>query len=152
MIAVGINHEPELDELIVRLARAGEVEAVELIVDGYERTVPELRRLIGRLGVPYSFHCVLMSIGSVDYPTHDVHLIRDAVRALRPMHFSEHLTCSRAGSVDLVQNLGVPMTPEMADVFVGVDRDHPRHRLRRAGVDRVDPRPRHRRTVEGHVE
>src|SRR5262245_61638973 len=70
-------------------------------------------------GVPYTFHFISNSLGSADFDrNNDVGVFAKMMSTLAPVHYSDHLTCCRIGSVDLAQNISVPRTPEMVELFV----------------------------------
>ena len=120
MSLIGLNYEPPLGALIDDAISERLVTAVEVIPDDHAfHRVEELRRMLRRWGVPYCFHFISNSPGSADFDRrNDLDAFARMLAGLTPLHYSDHLTCCRAGTVDLRQNLPVPRTPEMVELFV----------------------------------
>jgi hypothetical protein len=120
MTRIGINYEEPIAALIAGAAARGLVSGIEIIPDSYayDGGVGELRQLIARYDLPCAFHFIDLSLGSADFATENrLSAYAAMVRQIDPVHCSDHLTCCRAGAIDLRQNLGVPRTPEMVEIF-----------------------------------
>jgi uncharacterized protein (UPF0276 family) len=117
---IGINYEPAIGDLVMKAIAAGLASIVEIIPDGYAHDQQdELRALLAAFRRPYVFHFVDNSLGSADFATNNnLRVNARMVKSLRPMHVSDHLTFCRAGNLDLKQNLAVPRTRELAQIFV----------------------------------
>ena len=134
MTRIAINYEPTIADLIGDVAARGLISGLEIIPDSYaHENVDDLQALLARYRLPYAFHFVDLSLGSADFRTnHSLDAYARMVRTLEPAHCSDHLTCCRASAIDLRQNLGVPRTADMLEIFV----DNIRRTRRRFG-----PRP-----------
>jgi uncharacterized protein len=117
---IGLNYEPPLHGLIADAVAARLVTAIEIIPDAYAfHRARELRDLVRGFGVPYALHFISNSLGSADFDrNNDLAAFGRMMSSLAPVHYSDHLTCCRSGDVDLMQNIAVPRTPEMVDLFV----------------------------------
>lgn len=120
MTLIGINYEKPLDGLIREGIAAGLVTAVEIIPDheafgGLEA----LRALLTGFQVPCSFHFIGNSLGSANFrDTHTLGAFAKMIDLVDPVHYSDHVTCCKAGDIDLSQNIAVPRTPDMVELFV----------------------------------
>lgn len=120
MSLIGLNYERPLHGLIADAIADGTLSAIEIIPDLYAyHRLAQLRELLRGLQVPYALHFISNSPGSADFDhNNDLDAFAKLMAALDPIHYSDHLTCCRAGAVDLRQNLPVPRTPEMVELFV----------------------------------
>jgi uncharacterized protein (UPF0276 family) len=120
MTEIGINYEAPLAGLVEQAARSGLVQVIEIIPDSYAHEHTDaLRQILDRYRMPYVFHFVDNSLGSADYAdNNNLAAYGEMVRKLKPRFTSDHLTCCRAGDIDLRMNLAVPRTEEMKEVFV----------------------------------
>jgi uncharacterized protein (UPF0276 family) len=119
-VYIGLNYEPLLESLIEDAIASRMLTAIEIIPDLYAfRRLDELRHTLRKLRVPYSFHFISNSPGSADFArNNDLVAFAKLMASLAPIHYSDHVTCCRSGSVDLRQNLPVPRTSEMVELFV----------------------------------
>jgi uncharacterized protein (UPF0276 family) len=117
---IGLNYEPPLHGLIADAIAERLLTAIEIIPDPYMfDRARELRDIVRGFAVPYTFHFISNSLGSADFDrNNDVDVFARVMSRLEPVHYSDHLTCCRIGNVDLMQNIAVPRTPEMVDLFV----------------------------------
>ena len=120
MSYIGLNYEPPLHGLIADAVAERLVTAIEIIPDAYAfHRARELRELLHGFGVPYALHFISNSLGSADFDrNNDLTAFARMLSGLAPVHYSDHLTCCRSGELDLMQNIAVPRTPEMVDLFV----------------------------------
>ena len=121
MALIGINHEDEQRELIKRALDEGLASTVEIIPDGYayHDDPGALRERLDYYGVPFAFHFIDNSWGSVDFAQNsDLDANARLIRAFKPTHSSDHVNLCRAKEIDLRQNVAPPRTPEMLEVFV----------------------------------
>jgi len=117
---IGLNYEPPLHGLIAGAVAERLLTAVEIIPDAYAfHRTRELRDIVRGFPIPYAFHFISNSLGSADFDhNNDLATFARMMSALEPVHYSDHLTCCRSGAVDLMQNISVPRTPEMVELFV----------------------------------
>jgi hypothetical protein len=117
---IGLNYEVPLHALIADAIREQLLTAVEIIPDLYAfRRVRELRDMLRGFGVPYAFHFISNSLGSADFDrNNDLEVFAKLMQGLDPLHYSDHLTCCRSGDIDLMQNIAVPRTRDMVELFV----------------------------------
>jgi uncharacterized protein len=117
---IALNYEPPLHGLIVDAIADRLLTAVEIIPDLYAfRRARKLRDLLQTFGVPYTLHFISNSLGSADFDrNNDLGVFARLMSTLEPLHYSDHLTCCRIDRVDLMQNIPVPRTPEMVELFV----------------------------------
>ena len=117
---IGLNYERPLHGFIDEAIAGGMLTAVEIIPDHYApHRVTQLRDMLRGFGVPYSLHFISNSPGSGDFDRrNDLAAFGRLMADVDPVAYSDHLTCCRAGAVDLRQNLPVPRTSEMVELFV----------------------------------
>jgi uncharacterized protein (UPF0276 family) len=120
MTLLGLNHEPPLESLMLEAARAGLLTAFEIIpdADAYDGG-GRILALRDKLELPLSMHFVGNSLGSADFSwNNDLVAFGRLIRALAPRYVSDHVTCCKAGQVNLQQNLATPRNAETVRLFV----------------------------------
>ena len=121
MISIGMTYRQHLVPLIAYAAAQGLVTAVEVVPSGYltRRAGPLLQRRLSDLGLPYSFHFTHTSVASADFPTnHRCDATRDFLKSFSPLLVSDHLTCARAGDLDLEMNLPILATEPALEIYI----------------------------------
>lgn len=121
MTAIALTYRQHLASLIEHAAAEGLVQAVEVVPSRYlaRNAAALLRERLTDIGLPYSFHFTHSSMGSADFPTnHTCVAMRDFVASFHPMLVSDHLTCARAGDLDLEMNIPLLATEPALEIYV----------------------------------
>jgi uncharacterized protein (UPF0276 family) len=114
-LGVGINYRAQSCEVILR--HPGEVDFVELITESYFAE-PEGQRPKGLpAGVPVVCHGLQLSVGTAEgFDEAYLERLSLALERLRPAWFSDHLSMSRAGGIDIGHLAPLAFTQEMVEL------------------------------------
>ncbi|MBV9542806.1 MAG: DUF692 domain-containing protein [Chloroflexi bacterium] len=110
-LGVGLSYRPELDEVL--LARAGEIDFVEVITERFFHAHQRRGLELLQRRVPIVCHGLDLCVGSFD-PIEETYLeaLRDVAIRVQPVWFSDHLATTRVGGIDFEQLAPVAFTEE----------------------------------------
>ncbi|WP_224368784.1 DUF692 domain-containing protein [Hyalangium versicolor] len=121
MTSIAMTYRQHLVPFIAHAADQGLVTAVEVVPSGYltRHAAPLLQRRLAELGLPYTFHFTHSSVASADFPTnHRCDATREFLESFNPLLVSDHLTCARAGDLDLEMNLPILATEPALEIYI----------------------------------